>query len=104
MSGHSPVPLPDTRLGRRTVLGLGAAIGTAALLAACDTPAAEPAPGGPASPAPIGPADAATLQSGVSGRVLLPADAGFAEEVAAYNLTATLKPAVVVAARTAADV
>ncbi|WP_436535008.1 FAD-binding oxidoreductase [Actinoplanes sp. HUAS TT8] len=45
-----------------------------------------------------------TLRAGVSGPVLLPGDAGYAEELAGYNLTVVHAPQVVVGATSAEDV
>ncbi|BCY08376.1 FAD-binding oxidoreductase [Actinoplanes sp. L3-i22] len=45
-----------------------------------------------------------TLRATVAGPVLLPGDPGYADELATYNLTVVHTPAVVVGARTAADV
>lgn len=92
-------------VNRRAVLGIGAAAGTAALLAACTSPAAEETTSaGSVAASSMTPGEAARLRAQIRGRVLLPGEPGYTEEVATYNLTATHRPAVVVAAATAADV
>ncbi|NHC44305.1 FAD-binding oxidoreductase [Motilibacter sp. K478] len=57
-----------------------------------------------ASTAVVTAADAAALAAEVDGQVLLPGDEAFAAEVATFNLATTHRPAIVVAAVSAADV
>jgi hypothetical protein len=56
------------------------------------------------SPPPVQPEDAATLALVVPGSVLLPGEAGYDDECAAFNLNHELLPAVIVGAQSAADV
>src|SRR5689334_12252051 len=53
---------------------------------------------------PVRPEDVETLVLAVAGSVLLPGDAGYDEERAVFNLNHELVPAVIVVARSAADV
>ncbi|MEU4428178.1 FAD-dependent oxidoreductase [Actinoplanes sp. NPDC024001] len=77
-------------MDRRTVLGLGTAIGASALLAPFTTGDVAEA--------------AAHTPRGLRGRALLPGDPGYAEEIKTYNLVQVPDPGLIIAAETAGDV
>ncbi|GII52741.1 FAD-linked oxidase [Planotetraspora thailandica] len=94
---HDPTARPS--LNRRTLLGLGAAVGLTALLAACAPK--ETAQAGN-SPKPV--FDRAGLPTGLKGSALLPGDPGYADEIKTYNLLMAPQPGVIIAAADASDV
>ena len=94
-------PAARTGIERRGVLGLGAAAGATTLLGAC-AGTSEAAESGSSSRQAMDRAELTAL--GLKGRVLLPGEPGYAEELKTYNLTVRHQPGVIVAAQAAADV
>ncbi|MEU4690450.1 FAD-binding protein [Actinoplanes sp. NPDC023714] len=82
---------------RRHVLGLGAAAGATAVLGVVATGEAAQA-GGRGGQPPLCP------PTGLKGRALLPGQAGYAEEIAGFNLVQIPNPGLVIAAENTRDV